>query len=210
MAFWKSKNFVSNSLKFYDLAVNKINCKYVWRCSENYIFENYKKNIRRKHLEIGPGTGYFLKKINNSDIDLTLMDINQPILQFSSNNLKTSFSNVKIRNHNIFEKKIEEKYDSIGINYVLHCVPGKLEDKIDKLLNNLNKHGILFGATVISDPERLYFLSKLELKALNKFNVFNNSNDYSQNLINYLNYNQIKYDCNLIGNVLIFEINLQN
>ena len=74
------------------------------------------------------------------------MDINQPILQFSSNNLKTSFSNIKIRNHNIFDKKIEEKYDSIGINYVLHCVPGKLEDKIDKLLNNLNKHGILFGA----------------------------------------------------------------
>ena len=51
--------------------------------------------------------------------------------------------------------------------------------------------------TVISDPERLYFLSELELKALNKFNVFNNSNDYSQNLINYLNYNHIKYDCNL-------------
>ena len=47
------------------------------------------------------------------------MDINQPILQFSSNNLKTSFSNIKIRNHNIFDKKIEEKYDSIGINYVL-------------------------------------------------------------------------------------------
>ena len=56
--------FVSNSLKFYDfLAVNKFNCKICMEMFRKlYFLENYKKNIRRKHLEIGPGTGYFLKK----------------------------------------------------------------------------------------------------------------------------------------------------
>ena len=64
--FWRNRNIVTKSLKFYDFMVNDINCRYAWRCHKDNIFENYKLNIRNNHLEIGPGTGYFLKIILTS------------------------------------------------------------------------------------------------------------------------------------------------
>ena len=64
------------------------------------------------------------------------MDINNDTLKFSMNNLKSEYK-VKTINHNIFKRKLMiEDLESVGLNYVLHCVPGKLEDKIDSLLKN--------------------------------------------------------------------------
>jgi hypothetical protein len=185
--FWRNKNIVTKSLKFYDYLVNDINCTYAWRCHKSNIFENYKNNIKTNHLEIGPGTGYFLK--NNYNINkLYLMDINEDTLNFSKNNLSLNYQ-VETINHNIFEDKLEIKdLDSVGLNYVLHCVPGKLEDNINNLINNLESNNKInfFGATVVSDKDLQNRLSSIELFFLNKYNIFNNEMDYSKNLIDYL------------------------
>ena len=207
--FWKNRNIVTKSLKFYDYLVNDINCKYAWRCHKDNIFENYKKNIRNNHLEIGPGTGYFLK--NNYDINkLYLMDINNDTLKFSMNNLKSEYK-VKTINHNIFKRKLMiEDLESVGLNYVLHCVPGKLENKIDSLLNNLESKNKInfFGATVVSNKHLQNNLSSIELYFLNKYGIFNNQNDFSRNLINYFEFNKIKFNHKLIGNVLVFSFEI--
>lgn len=207
--FWRNKNIVTKSLKFYDYLVNDINCTYAWRCHKSNIFENYKNNIKTNHLEIGPGTGYFLKKNYNIN-KLYLMDINEDTLNFSKNNLSFNYE-VKTINHNIFEDKLEIKdLDSVGLNYVLHCVPGKLEDNIDNLLNNLESNNKInfFGATVVSDKNLQNTLSSVELFFLNKYNIFNNQLDTSKNLIDYLKYNKIKFQEKIVGNVLIFSFEI--
>lgn len=187
--------------------VNDINCTYAWRCPKKNIIKNYKSNIKNNHLEIGPGTGYFLK--NNFDIKkLYLIDINQDTLDFSYQNLSENYNDINIINHNLFEEKLFiNNLESAGINYVLHCVPGNLEDKIDNLVNNLksNKQITYFGATVLNDEDLQTNVSRLELQFLNKFKIFNNKNDYSKNLINFLKYNNFNYKIKIVGNVLIFS-----
>ena len=205
--FWRNKNFITTSLKFYDFLVNDINCNFVWRCNKNNIFENYKSNVKKNHLEIGPGTGYFLKndlKIKN----LTLLDINNQTLLFSKNNLSNKYSNINILNYDIFNSKLElDDIESVGLNYVLHCVPGKLENKIDKLINNLSSSNkvTFFGATVVNDNNIQSYLSNMELFLLNKYLIFNNKEDYSSNLIKYFKDNNINFNYKIIGNVLIFS-----
>jgi len=207
--FWRNRNIVTKSLKLYDYLVNDINCSYAWRCHKSNIFENYKNNIKTNHLEIGPGTGYFLK--NNYNIKkLYLMDINDDTLNFSKSNLSENYQ-VETINHNIFKDKLEIKdLESIGLNYVLHCVPGRLEDNIDNLINNLetNNKVNFFGATVVSDKILQNRLSTIELFFLNKYNIFNNEMDISKNLIDYLKYNQIKFHEKIVGNVLIFSFEI--
>ena len=210
---------MSKYLNIYDLLVNKINCKYVWKCDQRYIIDNYEKNIKNNHLEIGPGTGYFLKNIKNiknikttkttQNINLALLDINDDTLKFSAKNLQNSFNNIKCFNTNIFEKKpvtILPKINSVGINYVLHCVPGNLEDNIQSLINNIGQSNInYFGASVVSNKELSTFVAKIELYFLNKFGIFNNKNDNYLNLVKYFEKNNIKYEIKIKGNVVIFN-----
>ena len=161
------------------------------------------------HLEIGPGSGYFLYPQNHCKNikNLKLMDINKPILNSSLQNLTKYYNNIEIYHHNIFEQEIKlPNVESVGINYVLHCVPGKLEDKFNNLLNNLPNSINIFGSTVINDNDKQTLISKTELLFLNQYQIFNNKLDYSNNLINFLKYNNLDHQTKIIGNVLLFEI----
>ena len=205
MKFWNQSNFVSKNMKLYDLLVNKINCRFIWRCHENNIHQNYNKCISKNHLEIGPGTGYFIEKYKFNK--LLINDINKNILQYSSLYLKTH--NPKLIQCNLFNQKLNVKnINSIGINYVLHCVPGKLEDKLFKLINNLEYKNklCLFGATVINDPEYNNIFSKYMIFWLNYMNIFNNKNDYSYNLVKKCEANNLNIEWKIIGCVMIFKI----
>ena len=207
--FWS--NFKINKFLFnnYDYFVNKINCRYVWECHENIIKDLYKKNTTKNHLEIGPGTGYFLKdKYYDS---LHLVDINNDILNESYDNLKHKSNNIFKINKNLF---LDNNYDktnnfndikSIGLSYVLHCVPGSLDDSLDNLVKNIKqKDVVIFGSTVV--PEKAGIIAKIELFFLNKFNVFNNLNHNLDQLQSFSG--KYEHEIKRVGNVLLFKIKI--
>ena len=212
--FWKYNNIVSKNIQRYDRFVNQINCEKVWKCSQKHIIDNYRANIDCNHLEIGPGTGYFLKKQNlNIDFNnLTLVDVNSKILHYSKNNLQSECSNIEILSHDLFASQIprEVEFNSVGINYVLHCVPGNLQTKLDKLISNLgdNKYN-LFGASVICDPLHMNVIAEYELMFLNAFGIFNNNNDTYQELNEYLNNTNLNFSLKKQGYVAIFNIQVE-
>ena len=190
----------------YDIIVNDVNCRYVWKCEKNHIFNLYKQNISKNHLEIGPGTGYFLK--NYSFSNLTLMDVNEDTLSFSKNQLKAQSKKIQNFHHDIFkQKKYVKDIDSVGVNYVLHCVDGKLEDKLDRLAKNLitDRDVIIFGASIIQKEQEKNKITEAELYFLNQMNIFHNQYDYASNAIRYFEKNKIKYNYNVIGNVFLFS-----
>ncbi len=211
--FWKYNNLVSKNIQRYDRLVNEINCEKVWGCSKKYIIDNYNKNINSKHLEIGPGTGYFLKKENlNVDLNkLTLIDVNDKILNYSKNNLQSEYSKIDILSHDLFTTKIPSniKFNSVGINYVLHCVPGNLQTKLDKLISNLgNNEYNLFGASVICDSININLIAEYELIFLNAFGIFNNNYDTYEELNEYLNNRNLNFSLKRHGYVALFNINI--
>ena len=207
--FWNNIKINKFVIKNYDFIVNNLNCKYVWKCDQKNIANMYKKNITSNHIEIGPGTGYFLKnyKFNN----LTLIDVNKDILLECENNLKSNCKNINIINKNIFNKnnQIElNNYNSIGLNYVLHCVPNKLSDSLDNLRNNIisDSNLNLFGSTVIP-PNNIYNLATLEIYFLNKLKIFNNINHSDSELRKYVKNNFNKFNIIKEGHSLLFDIN---
>ncbi len=204
--FWKNikiNKFIFNN---YDYLVNNLNCKYVWKCDQKFINKLYEKNITYNHLEIGPGTGYFLRNYNFNN--LHLIDINDDVLNNCEKNLKSNCQNIHLYNKNIFEinNKINKEITSIGLSYVLHCVPNNLDSSLNNLVENVKTGNkiIIFGSTVI--PNKNDYLATTEIYLLNKFGIFNNMNHNKNQLENIVN----KYNGNIkqIGNVLIFDFTL--
>ena len=205
-SFWKSKKINNLIFNNYDYFVNNINCKYVWKCDQRYIKKLYANNITNKHLEIGPGTGYFIKKYQFNN--LHLVDINQDILNNSEKNLYNNCQNIKIHNQNIFEynNKINEDITSIGMSYVLHCVSNNLDISLDNLVDNIktNNQITIFGSTVI--PNKKDIVAMTEIYTLNTFGIFNNINHNKEQLEYIID----KYNGNIkhVGNVLLFNFTL--
>ena len=204
--FWKNYKVSNILLNNYDYFVNNLNCKYVWNCNQNIIKDLYKNNLSKNHIEIGPGTGYFLKQ--NQFDSLYLLDINNDILNDSFKNLKNNSKKIVKINKNIFNKNNQIKINnvnSIGLSYVLHCVPNTLDISLNYLVNNLNKKDVtLFGSTVI--PTNTHILASSELFFLNKLGIFNNLNHNLEQLKNFSkNYD---HEINVVGNVLVFKIKI--
>lgn len=202
--FWKNINTPTRILKHYDKIVNKLNCNYVWKCNEKNIKDLYKNNISKNHLEIGPGTGYFLKP--HLFDTLNLIDINKIYLYESKKNLLSNADNIFCHNDDIFDTNFKTqlpKINSVGLSYVLHCVDGKLDILFDNLINNVSQNNVIFfGSTVL--PIESNIIVKTELLFLNHFNIFNNYDHNLNDLFKLKN----KYDCEfkIIGNVLLFKI----
>ena len=137
------------------------------------------------------------------------MDVNQDILNYAKKNL--NHRNVEIINHNIFENKYKfDKLDSIGFNYVLHCINGdNLGDKLNRLTNNIitpnNEKIRYFGATVLNlNNKDQNQLAHYELYLLNKYKIFSNMNDTHESAIEFFENNGYIYRYKIIGNVFIF------
>lgn len=210
MSFWNRSNFISKSLQLYDVFVNEINCKYIWSCDKSKIFNLYQKNVRPNHVEIGPGTGYYLKPSMHKIKNLSLVDINQDILDYSQKKLKEDNCNIETFRINLFSNPTKftiTENSSIGVNCVLHCIPGKLQDKIQCILDNIenDKNVILFGTTVVHDKSDSVLVN-LELKFLNYFKIFQNCNDFSHELVEYLHKKKYTYRIEKFGQILFFTI----
>ena len=49
-------------LNLYDPLVLGPIARFVWRCPTTRLVERYRQHIRSHHLDVGPGTGYFLEQ----------------------------------------------------------------------------------------------------------------------------------------------------
>lgn len=55
-------------LACYDTVVLGVVCRLVWRAPRMHVRELYERNVTARHLELGPGTGYFLRCAGSSTI----------------------------------------------------------------------------------------------------------------------------------------------
>jgi 2-polyprenyl-3-methyl-5-hydroxy-6-metoxy-1,4-benzoquinol methylase len=78
-----------------------------------------------------------------------------------------------------------QKFDSISITWVLHCLPGTIQTKaavLEHLKKLLNPGGVLFGATLLNGGVRHNAVSKRLMSLYNTRGIFTTLNDDREGL----------------------------
>ncbi len=112
--------------------------------------------------------------------------------------------------HNILEPVdfLCPKFDSISLNYLLHCLPGSLTSKsiiIDHVQSLANPGAICFGSTLLGDEVSLNWGGKHLMSFYNKKGIFSNRNDNARNLEIELTKRLDMTSFEIIGSVALFS-----
>jgi 2-polyprenyl-3-methyl-5-hydroxy-6-metoxy-1,4-benzoquinol methylase len=179
--------YTEHALGAYDFVVLGVSNRFLWKCPTLQLVEHYNRYVTLNHLDVGVGTGYFLDNcsISSDAPRIALMDLNQNALDFASQRITRYKPETYLRN--VLEPiSIDAtKFDSVGINYLLHCVPGTIESKaaaFDHLKALMNSNAVLFGATLLQgDVPRNWFAKRL-MDFYNKKGIFSNQHDNLEGL----------------------------
>lgn len=193
-------------LAFYDLLVLRFSTNLVWRCPTGRIVAMYDRHVSGRHLEVGPGSGYFLDRCRvPTPFALTLLDANADVLQHASDRLGR-YAPETVRADILEPLPMHQQYDSIGIEFVLHCLPGTLLDKaaaFDHLLPFLDPKGTLFGGTLVADVAHSPAARAL-MAVYNRTGVFSNRHDRLADLHQVLSARFDQVSIEVIGSNALF------
>lgn len=201
--------YTEKSLRYYDLIVLSISNRLIWKCPSRHIEQLYNECVRDKHLDIGVGTGYFLDRCRFPGTpDITLLDLNEASLAAAEKRIERYAP--KTVTANVLEPLPlgEEKFDSVGLNYLLHCIPGDLKSKacvFDHILPHLNPGGVLFGSTLLSHGVKRSFLARKLMAIYNSKRIFSNEQDALTDLEQALHRRFNDVEINVIGSAALFR-----
>jgi hypothetical protein len=169
-------------LRLYDWLVLKFSNRLIWRCPSKHILALYNRCVTANHLDVGVGTGYFLDhcRFPTSRPRLALMDLNANCLDETNRRL-ARYRPISYR-ANILEPIGLDvpRFDSIGLNYLLHCLPGTIRTKsvvFRHLKALLTPGGIMFGSTLLSDGVYRSGAAKRLMAFYNSKGIFTNDHD---------------------------------
>ncbi len=170
-------------LSIYDLYVLGFSNSFVWKCPSRQILAFYNEHISGNHLDVGVGTGYFLDKCDypTPQPRIGLLDLNENSLQATASRLRRYDPTIHIAN--VFDSLDIEPagYDSIALNYLLHCLAGNFLEKsvvFRNLKPLLNKNGgVIFGTTILGQGVTHNFLGKTLMNTYNSKGIFDNRED---------------------------------
>lgn len=170
------------TLSLYDFVALFLSSKFVWQCPSQRIKDHYNKHITDNHLDVGVGTGYFLDhcRFPSQTPRIALLDLNQYSLEYSSRRIARYKPEVYCRN--ILEpiSANARGFDSVGINAVLHCIPGSMESKaivLDHVKTLMNSSAVLFGSTLLHGGVPRSWVAKGLMGVYNKKGIFSNRQD---------------------------------
>jgi hypothetical protein len=169
------------TLSLYDGLVHGLSNRFAWRCPTQALLRLYSANLSSNHLEAGVGTGSLIDRAGKVDFQrLVLLDINRNCLAAAQRRLARF--RPQIREASLFDPLPGEfgLFESIGLTYVLHCLPGRLPEKLsvlDRLRPLMAERGVLFGATILGRGVEANGAARALFRLYNRKGVFNNLED---------------------------------
>jgi SAM-dependent methyltransferase len=146
------------------------------------MLERYHRNLSARHLEIGPGSGYYLDhaRFPVDDPHIVLLDLNPSPLAFAASRIER-YRPRTVRADLLGESLgLYETFDSVGLNYVLHCLPSGPDTKrtvFRHVRSVLAPGGTLFGATVLDGGVEHTVASRRVNRYYNRIGAFHNAGD---------------------------------
>ena len=174
--------YTRRNLGLYDLFVLGLSNRFVWKCPTPRLVAHYNQYVTANHLDVGVGTGYFLDhcRLPAQQRRIALMDLNSEALAYTA--LRIARYQPETYRHNVLEPIAVQlpKFDSIGVNYLLHCLPGSIATKaviFDHLHAVMNLDAVLFGATLLQGDVPRSPLAKCLMSFYNRKGIFSNQGD---------------------------------
>ena len=169
-------------LAVYDLGVLGFSNQFVWKCPSWRMLALYNQHVSANHLDVGVGTGYFLDhcRFPSETPRLALLDLNPNCLDATSR--RVARYKPEVYHANVLEP-IEDnipRFESVGMNYLLHCLPGTIRSKavvFKHLKALLTPRGILFGSTLLMGGVERNWLARRLMARYNAYRVFTNTHD---------------------------------
>ncbi len=174
--------YTERTLTIYDFVVLGVSNRFLWKCPTSRLEEHYNKHVTANHLDVGVGTGYFLDRCRfpSQNPRVALMDLNAATLDFASRRIARYKPETHCRNVLEPISLAGEKFDSIGINYLLHCIPGTIGSKavaFDHLKALMKPGAVIFGSTLLQGGVARNWLARRLMNVYNRKGIFSNQHD---------------------------------
>ena len=169
------------TLSIYDVLVHGLSNRFAWRCPTERLVALYRDNLSSEHLEAGVGTGVLLDRAAPAGLTrLVLLDANRNCLDRAGRRL-ARFS-PELHQVNLLAPLAlpVAPVASVGLTYVLHCLPGRMDEKlkaVDHLRPLMRDGAVLFGATILGRGIAPNRAASALLDLYNAKGVFNNRDD---------------------------------
>lgn len=196
-------------LRFYDMVVLRLSNSLLWRCPTALLLRHYDRNVSGKHLDVGPGSGYYLDhcRFPTTSPSISLLDRNPSPLEHVSRRISRYAPRTIVADICEPIPHIGEKFTSVALNYVLHCLPDDQAGRATAFANIrglLAPGGVFFGSTVLGTGVPHSSISRRVNDKYNRMGAFHNENDNPERLEESLSAEFAKFDIRLHGTVALF------
>lgn len=169
-------------LALYDFLVHGVSNHFIWRCPTRQLVKFSNAHITGNHLDLGVGTGLLLDRATlPTDSRIVLVDLNQNCLDATARRIARYQPTCYRRNVlEPLDLPGERPFDSAGLNYLLHCLPGTIATKaavFDHVAEYLTPGGVLFGSTLLGDGVRHNAAARALMRRYNRQGIFSNTED---------------------------------
>lgn len=206
-AFAGQREYTPTFLRVYDPVILGFFTPVLWRCPTARLEDGYRRYLGRRHLDVGPGTGYFLERAGIPDgRPVTLLDPNVHVLRHASRRLRR-LDVTTVEADVCKPLPIKGPFDSAALNGVLHCLPGPLSRKAAAVANVagvLTATGVLFGASIVGLSGCHTRLSRSVLMANNRRGIFDNLDDTEGGIREILEASFERVDLETVGSMALF------
>ena len=206
-AYKGQKDFGPLLLSVYDWWVLGFMARVVWKSPTPPMLEFYRALFGKRHLDIGPGSGYFVDNAAPGGTQVTLLDPNPDVLAHCQKRL-SRFDPAVVEADVLKSLPVQGKFDSVALSFVLHCLPGPMENKspaIKHVAAVLEPDGVFFGGTVLGLEENHSTPARAFLKAANRQGAFDNLTDTLEGLEAVLSESFGSVQADVIGSLALFS-----
>ena len=201
--------YTKATLRIYDSLVLGIFNRWIWQCPTSRLLRMYDNDISANHMEVGVGTGYLLDhcRFPTERPRIVLLDLNATCLQVAARRI-ARYHPEQFQANGMVPIEIDvAPFDSIGLNYVLHCLPGSMVEKavvFQNLTPLIRPAGILFGSTLLGGGIRRSWASRELMTYYNYWQIFSNRDDHLDQLDVALSEHFESHALEVVGSAALF------
>ena len=174
--------YTRRTLDWYDFFVLGVSNRFIWKCPTPRLLEHFNRHVSANHLDVGVGTGWFLDhgRFPAADPRVGLIDLNATALGYAL--ARVSRYRPVGWLHNVLEPFdfSQQGFDSVSVNYLLHCLPGDIASKarvFDHLKPLMNPGAVLSGSTLVQGAVVRGRLARRLMSIYNARGIFSNTRD---------------------------------